>query len=85
MKYNTIIIKPSNSRKGTWEVTFEDLPGDREEGPGILSSLGFFHYPSHMEKEEAFATLKEHLIQRHQNELDKLMRSLVSLKKLTLK
>ena len=85
MKYNTVTIKPSNVQKGTWDVIFQDLPGNREEGPGILSGLGFFHYPAHMGKEEAFATLKEHLIQRHQDELDKLMRSLVSLKKLDFK
>ena len=85
MKYKTLTIKPSNTQKGTWDIIFHDLPGDREEGPGVISSLGFFHYPSYMAKEEAFAMLKEHMVQRHQEEIDKLLRSLVSLKKLDFK
>ena len=81
MKYSTVEIKPRACKPGEWWVTFSDLPYDRVEGDGSLSSIGFFHYPRRIGKKAAFEKLKAHLISKHQEEVNRLLRSIESLRR----
>jgi len=47
------------------------------------SALGYYHFPETMTDEEAFNELKECMIKAHQEEIDRLEKSLKKLKELT--
>lgn len=79
MIYN--IIKISQNKKG-WKVSFQDVPGERIEGPTLPNPSGFFYYPVTMSKKEAFSELKKAMIESHVEEIIKLRMSLNKLKEL---
>lgn len=81
MRYSTVSIKPKAFEPGEWWVTFEDLPYDRESGGGALSGLGFFHYPRKIGKRAAFEKLKSHMLEKHQEEINRLVRSMESIRR----
>lgn len=82
MRYSTVTFKPKVFEHGEWWVTFEDLPYDRESGNGSLSGLGFFHYPRKLGRKAAFEKLKAHMIEKHQEEIDRLMKSMESIRRI---
>jgi hypothetical protein len=82
MRFSTIQIRPSGHKRDKWEVSFDDLPGDRvNEGHGP-HALGFYHYPRRMGKEKAFEAMKAHLVAKHEEEIAALTKSLAKLKAL---
>lgn len=79
MKYSTVEIKPSRVKRGSWQVMFSDLDGDRVKEAHAPHGLGFYHYPRRMGKEKAFEILRSHLVKKHEEEICKLVNSLASL------
>lgn len=83
MKYSTVKISPS---KNKWVVDVVRLPNDyiddREQKP---NSLGFFHFSEKITDEDAFEQLRNLMISMHQDEVDRLQKSIKKLKQLKLK
>jgi hypothetical protein len=79
MKFSTVRITPRVIKPYEWEVSFSDLDGERvDEGIGPQST-GFYHYPRSMSQKEAFEALRTHLINKHKDEINRLVESLISL------
>ena len=81
MYASTVEIKPSRRKGRAWEVSFSELEGEREDQESI-SGLGFYHYNRERGEQAAFEILKQHLVERHEAEIDRLKKSLISLKNL---
>jgi len=79
MKYSTVEIRPSRIKKNAWEVNFSDLDGDRVNEGHYPHGLGFYHYPRRIGKEKAFDTLRVFLMQKHEEEINNLTKSLAKL------
>ena len=83
MKFSTVHIRPVGFKEDRrWEVAFADLPGDRNNDAGGPNGWGFYHYPRRIGKKKAFDALKAHLIERHEEEISLLTKSLSALKSL---
>lgn len=82
MRYSTVTFKPKAFEPEEWWVTFEDLPYDREPSEGSLSGLGFFHYPRTLGRKAAFEKLKAYMIEKHQEEIDRLLKSMESIRRI---
>lgn len=81
MLYNIIQIRP-NYVLNKWDISFASLDGEREEKQTFPNPLGYYHYPSNISKSIAFEELKKCMIEQHQQEIEKLQKSLQKLKEL---
>lgn len=82
MYYDTVEIRPV---KGQWIVLHRALDGDRIASKTCTpSASGFFHYPRKWGIERGFEKLKAEMIWRHQQEIEKLTKSIEALKSLQL-
>ena len=82
MKYSTVEILPYIGNK--WLVNHSEMSGDRQAEKLNPSPMGFFHYPRRMGKKKAFEQLKALLIEKHEEEIKRLNKSLAALKKVEL-
>lgn len=83
MKYTQLKIKPSVT-KDDWEITEIPLKGDREEGQENFSAIGHCCYQETTNRTQAFTKLKNIMIERHEEEIEDLIKSLDKLRTLTL-
>jgi hypothetical protein len=81
LKYKTIHIEPTSGRK-KWYYRIQLDDTDRVSKKTEPSGLGYYTYPYQISDYIAFVTLKERMIQIHENEISNLQKSLDELKKL---
>ncbi len=80
MKISTVEIK--YNLDGNLRYSFQDLPYAREGVPAspksnsVEAGLGFWHYPTKLGKRVAFDRLKDAMIKRRYEEIDKLQKSI---------
>lgn len=74
MMYSTVEIRP-NLDDDKWSVSFCDLDGDREDESSTPSALGFYHYPRDIGRTAAFEKLRQHMVDRHNVEIERLTKS----------
>lgn len=79
MKFSTVEIRPHGEQ---WNVTFYDLPYDREETISAAHALGFYHYPRKLGKAAAFKELRSVMLAAHEREIERLQKSAASLREL---
>jgi hypothetical protein len=81
MKFSTVEIRPRTTTD-EWQVLFSDLEGDRHNEDFGPNGLGFYHYPRRMGRKKAFEALRNHIISKHEKEIEALTQSIGKLKKL---
>ena len=79
MKYNTVIITPNHD---TWKVSYRTNSLEREDVKTVPLAVGSYHYPETMSDEEATKELLQCMINRHEEEINNLKKSLKALKDL---
>lgn len=81
MYYDTIQITVINNK---WVVSHCQQNGAREERDHYTPSpLGFFHYPREYGIKKGFDILKETMIKPHEEEIERLSKSLADLRAVT--
>ena len=73
MIYDIANIVPKN---GEWNVWFQLDDTDRQSSKTTPNPLGFYYYPRKIGKTKAFNELKNYLIARHTQEIERLNKSL---------
>ncbi len=79
MKYNRITIKPENNG---WKTTLSYDDMDRVEQKPVPNALGFFHCPETIPVETGIKMLQDTMIKAHEEEIERLKKSLAALKNL---
>jgi hypothetical protein len=79
MKFNTVKIQPDSVNRDEWVVSFSESDCDRANEDRGPHSMGFYHYPHHMDKEIAFKVLCAHLVDKHEMKIAMLTKSLEKL------
>lgn len=79
MIYKTVQVTPNGD---TWLVAFKKNPLERKIEKTKPHSLGFYHYPETMNDQEALGVLLRCMISRHEEEIERLNKSLEALKSL---
>jgi hypothetical protein len=79
MYYDTVEIRPLG---GKWVVNHYKMDKDRQPRENYTPNvvLGFFHYPRKWGVEKGLRLLKEAIIKRHKDEIDRLTKSLSELR-----
>jgi len=85
MKYSTISIKPKAFGEEGFDVTQYDDPVERVASNGSLNAgLGFYHYPTKKNKNEAFAELKDEMIRVRKKLIEDVKNDILQLESLSL-
>lgn len=81
MKFHTITVDPADTEIG-WVVNFTTTETTKNLQFKDASAYGVMHYEGDIGDAEAFNILKEKMIIAHQNEIERLQKSLKSLSEL---
>ena len=89
MKYRLVKLsgnfKSFSSKELDWFVNFEEVEGDREDENTVPNANGWYYFdPQKLTNYEAFMILKGCIIERHEDQIEKLTDSLNKLKRLSI-
>lgn len=79
MKYSTVEIRPHIEGNFKWRIASCDIPYERSNEAAKPCPVGFYHYKRKLGLENAFEELKACMIESHEKEIDRLIKSRDSL------
>lgn len=87
MLYSTIEIRPNilGCKREKWNISYHDLPHQRENIQSKPASLGFYHYKRSLGVQKAFTELKAEMIRSRFEMIAQLNKEIESLAALELK